>query len=62
VRLSTDVGPATARIAALALLAVLSLFVWGFVGRLTTVLLTAAPLAALLARVLLWREARAARA
>jgi tetratricopeptide (TPR) repeat protein len=103
VRLDTNVGPAAARIAALALLAVLSLFVWGFVGRLTADLrrylvrellgrrlrlaagldvlavccllagpaapiplsvglLAAAPLAALAARVLLWREARAARA
>jgi hypothetical protein len=103
VRLDTDVGPAAGRIAALVLLAVLSLFGWGFVGRLTTDLrrylvrellgrrlrlaagldvlavccllagaaapmplsvglLAAAPLAALGARVLLWREARAARA
>ncbi len=102
-RLGRVISPAVGRIVALVLLAILSLFVWGFVGRLTTdlrrylvrVLLgrrlrlaagldvlaagcliaglaapsplrpgltIAAPVAALIARLLLWREARAARA
>lgn len=102
-RLGRVISPAVGRIVALVLLAILSLFVWGFVGRLTTDLrrylvrmllgrrlrlaagldvlaagcliaglaapsplrlgLTiAAPVAALSARLLLWRDARAARA
>jgi tetratricopeptide (TPR) repeat protein len=102
-RLARVISPSVGRIVALVLLGILLLFVWGFVGRLTThlrhyllrellgrrlrlpaglevlavfclfagfstsaslrlSLTVAAPVAALIARLLLWRDARTARA